>query len=327
MIAAQTLPPLEIIVADDGSTDGTDRMVGTRNDPRLRYLLRRRLRMPGILNEGLSAATGEYVMVCHDHDFYHPALLEELAAVLDRHPTALFAHCGIIGVDSKGERELAWFVRDFPELVSGREFLAAHMLPGLHSPVAALAMIRKSALKDGLLDPRFKGAADVELWLRLCTRGDVAYVAKPLIRVRERDNGSTFNSIACELAELVLKAKREYLRWVSDERRRRAVQAGWRREIDRTALLEILGPEPDMAVLQTFVALHGSWMGRLAVRVCSIAPRTVCVGVLRLLRALWRRVLILSREERERRCVDRGAVARRAKLSRATADAGSGDAV
>jgi hypothetical protein len=307
MIRTQTLAPLEVIVADDGSTDGTECMVAAREDRQLRYLKRDRLGMPGILNEGLAVACGDYVMVCHDHDIYHPMLLEELAGALDRNPSALFAHCGVVGVDPGGEREIEWFVRDYPEFTSGHEFLVSQMLPGLHSPVAALSMIRRSALAEGLLDPRFRGPADVELWLRLCTRGDVAYVAKPLIRVRQRDSGSAFYSIACELTELVLEAKKEYLLRVSDPRRRRAVQAGWRREIDRTALLHILSPNPDVAALETFVGRHGTWSGRLAMRICSVAPRTVSVTALNFLRTLWRRSLILRAAERKRRGLERRA--------------------
>lgn len=314
MIRAQTLKPFEIIVCDDGSTDATDAVVAA--DPSVVYIKSQRRGMPGNLNAGLERARGEYVMVCHDHDIYMPDMLEKLAAALDRNPTALFAHCGLETVDPDGRFSTARFVRPYPERCEGRRFLVDEMLPGLHSPVPALAMIRRSAAEGRWLDPAVPGCSDVEFWMRLCLKGDVAYVPDMLIRVRERDASSAFYEGACRLAGTVLAAKTSYLRAVDDPARRAAIQRGWRREIDRTALLHVLndlrrGTQAGFEEARDLVTRHGTKRGALAVRLILHGPRTVSRGVLLGVRTAWRAVRFFSADNRRLR-----ATAARAGLSR-----------
>ena len=57
----------------------------------------------------------------------------------------------------------------------------------LHCPVCALTLVRREAHESyGLYDASYGFISDVEMWMRLSMRGDVAYIDKPLIDVRER---------------------------------------------------------------------------------------------------------------------------------------------
>ena len=79
-------------------------------------------------------------------------------------------------------------VGDWPELTPGYSWLKV-MLNSLHCPVCALTLVRREAHeKCGLYDPAGGFIADVEMWMRLSGQGDVAYVAEPLIAVREREH-------------------------------------------------------------------------------------------------------------------------------------------
>ncbi len=287
----QTLADIEVIVADDGSTDETPEVVGNFKDPRVRYVRREHLGMPLILNEGFAAAQGQYIMTCHDHDIYDPTLLEELAGVLDRHPSATYAHCGNVLVDASGRRELVYQVPDYPELFPGGAFLIEELLP--ISPVSATSMVRASVLGGAGLDARFGGVADIELWLRLSTVGDVAYVKKPLIRIRQRDASSKFYSSGWKLAATVLEIKKTYLRRVEDSSRRTAICNRWRKEVDGTSLLELLKVlearrYEEIPSIVEFVRQEGTHNGANLVFFLSYLPRGLALGILRSLRLLYR---------------------------------------
>src|SRR5204862_7578202 len=97
MIRCQTLSDLELIVADDHSTDGTEAYVRevAQQDPRVRY---HKAPLKGginaALNSAIGMACGDYIQICHDHDAYLPRLTERMADVLDRNPTVAFVHPG-----------------------------------------------------------------------------------------------------------------------------------------------------------------------------------------------------------------------------------------
>src|SRR5260370_15208156 len=139
-LVSQTLKDFELIVMDDGSTDQTGEVVAGVADGRIRYVRMEHLGIPGILNAARDLCTGEYIMICHDHDRYDASMLQELAGLLDAHPTAAFSHCGIIVLDPDGMKETLRFVRNYPELISGRRFLTECFLPCIESPITALTM-------------------------------------------------------------------------------------------------------------------------------------------------------------------------------------------
>jgi glycosyltransferase involved in cell wall biosynthesis len=295
LLARQTLQDFEVIVADDGSTDDTAARMAELAGPRVKYLRREHLGMPGILNEGLAAASGEFIMTCHDHDVYAPTLLSEMVAALERHPTALFAFCGIVLTDASGSRVLANYVADYSEFIPGTQFLQEVLLPGLDCKVSALSMVRASALISRRLLPEFEEVADVDLWLHLSSMGDVVYVRSPLIRVKERDRTSELHAIGCRLLSNVIRAKRQRLARIADPRQRSQVEAGWRRSADVSALRELLvaiedGRRQQASSIQTFCRREGSRAGAALVTLFAGAPLALSRPVLITARRLSRYV-------------------------------------
>ena len=74
-ILAQTHRPLEIIVADDGSTDGTGAIVAGFGE-RVRYVKQSNKGPATARNLGLSLATGDFVAFLDSDDLWHPEKLE-----------------------------------------------------------------------------------------------------------------------------------------------------------------------------------------------------------------------------------------------------------
>jgi glycosyltransferase involved in cell wall biosynthesis len=190
----------ELLVRDDGNgQDGTREAViaAASGDPRVCYHHNERnLRMPGNLNEGIKASRGEFIAVCHDHDLYKPTFIETMLATLRRNPSALFVHCAIETI-AQGGAVTNSHIGEWPELTPGAEWLR-FMLRSLNCPVCALTLVRREAHERyGLYDLSCGFIADVEMWMRLSSYGDVAYVGKPLIRVSEREenHAETVNNV------------------------------------------------------------------------------------------------------------------------------------
>ena len=84
-ILAQTRPPEEVIVVDDGSTDGTARELRRFGDA-IRVVGQANGGCPAAFNRAFAEARGDYIAMCGADDVWEPAKLEYQAAALAAHP-------------------------------------------------------------------------------------------------------------------------------------------------------------------------------------------------------------------------------------------------
>ncbi|MGH7717712.1 MAG: glycosyltransferase family A protein [Gemmatimonadaceae bacterium] len=84
-VLAQTYRPIEIVVIDDGSTDGTRDVVMEFGDS-VRYRFEPDVGPPAARNAGLSEARGEFVAFLDGDDLWHPEKLERQMARFIAHP-------------------------------------------------------------------------------------------------------------------------------------------------------------------------------------------------------------------------------------------------
>lgn len=211
----QTLSDFELLVRDDGSADdGTMEAVASAacGDSRIRYHRNgQRLGIPENINDGIAATTGRYVVVCHDHDEYRQDYLATLANLLDGNPSAVYAHCAVEQLDSDGVSRGAVFVGPWPETIAGGEWLRVQ-LASFSCPVTALTLVRRSAYEDaGLYDPKYGFFADVEMWMRLSTYGDIAYSNQPMLRLWGREPGHEATMDPWPQIVAILSMHREYV--------------------------------------------------------------------------------------------------------------------
>lgn len=88
-ILGQTIQNFELIVVNDGSTDGTAGILSSYHDPRLRVIDREALghQGPGLaLNVGFSAGMGDYETWLASDNVAYPQAYETLCRYLDEHP-------------------------------------------------------------------------------------------------------------------------------------------------------------------------------------------------------------------------------------------------
>jgi glycosyltransferase involved in cell wall biosynthesis len=101
-ILAQTERDLELIVVDDGSTDGTAALVDAVEDPRVRRLALPHMGISRSLNAGLAEARAPVVAIQDADDWSEPERLERELAVLDERPEVAVVGCRMHEVDEHG---------------------------------------------------------------------------------------------------------------------------------------------------------------------------------------------------------------------------------
>lgn len=171
---------VEVIVVENGSTDGTAEYLRGLTDPRVRPVLSAApLGGTGARNAGLAVATGQWVALLDDDDLWAPdklrAQLDELAAT-----GRSWAYTGCVYLDAEGaitggRPPLA------PEQVMER-LPQRYVVPGGTSSM----LWRRQALDaGGLLEPRLSYTVDWDLSLRLSRGGLPAAVPRPLVGYRQ----------------------------------------------------------------------------------------------------------------------------------------------
>lgn len=89
-ILSQTLPDFEVVVVDDGSSDGTAQAVEAvaAKDKRVRLLRQEHCGVSAARNAGVASARGELIAFVDADDYLHPQYAELLVGALDAHPDA-----------------------------------------------------------------------------------------------------------------------------------------------------------------------------------------------------------------------------------------------
>jgi len=174
-LAVQSLPAdrFEVIVVDDGSTDGTEKLC--RAFPRffsLEYIRQQNAGAGAARRVGVAKARGEYLLLINDDTIATPNLLTEHLRLQGEHRREKIAVLGNFPYPGEArERALTHFLSTHPFL-----FPQVSLGPGLHSKNAYfiacnLSVSRDAVLGVGSFDPLFRVAEDTELGVRLRAAG------------------------------------------------------------------------------------------------------------------------------------------------------------
>ncbi len=181
-VLAQSLPAAELIVVDDGSTDGTGQRA--REFPSVRVVTHPRCQgLSQARNTGVAAASAGWVALLDADDRWYPEKIQQQAQLAERTGAGLI-YCGarLRGHGLKSPVNVP--ATAFPDHRSlRRKLLLTNCITGSGSAVLAR---RDLLARAGGFDTSLRTAEDYDLWIRLSELTTFAAVRRPLVTLWKR---------------------------------------------------------------------------------------------------------------------------------------------
>ncbi len=225
-VLAQTRPPLEIVVVDDGSTDETVAELARFGD-RIR-LIRQENRGPSAAyNRAFAAAGGDYIAMCPADDVWEPCKLQWQSEALAAHPQIdiAFGHAREFGLsEQEYDRPPGSGILD--NRAFGRAMFETCLIPAPTTLIRRELYERLGPFREDL------ACEDYEFWMRALAAEAVFYY-EPRLLVNFRRHGGNVSSRLLDMREMAHTVHRLYAEEVADRAFAKSVLAGDLRQIGR----------------------------------------------------------------------------------------------
>jgi glycosyltransferase involved in cell wall biosynthesis len=173
-VLEQTHPPQEIIVVDDGSTDGTEQLI-SNEFPQVQYLKQENRGISAARNTGISHAVSKWIAFLDSDDEWLPKKLEEQINALIRQPSINICHTNEIWI-RRGRR-----VNPKNKHQKSGGDIFNKCLPFCVISPSSVVINSDLFQTYGMFDSSLPVCEDYDMWLRLCAYLPVLYIEQPLI--------------------------------------------------------------------------------------------------------------------------------------------------
>ena len=233
-VFAQTYRPIEVIVVDDGSTDGTAEIVKNcrlnkakdANQTKLIYIYQHNSGPSTARNTGIKAAKGKYIAFLDADDLWQKYKIKKQIELFKRDSRIdiVFANAKITRTINKKTEDFIIFHREqLNKEFFGHDYLVLDPLAKLLKinfiPTSSV-LAKKTCFKDGIcFNQKRRYVEDWELWLKMSIHFTFAYIDDVCVHKKEIGDGLSSNSDSMLLSrlEVMEEALRDNTTYVSSQ--------------------------------------------------------------------------------------------------------------
>jgi glycosyltransferase involved in cell wall biosynthesis len=212
-VLKQTLQDFEVVIVDDGSSDGTWSVLDEIEDAKVRVIKHsRNLGGAAARNSGIKVSKGKFIAFLDSDDRWMPEKLAKQAALAEReNDTTGIIFCGTAVVNEQGEH-----IRFDGKGLTGESKLDIMYKNVIGS--TSVAFVRRECFeKCGLFDESLPACQDWDMWIRIGSVYDFVSVGDVLVKYLVHENRITTN-YRSKLTGHSILLKKHYLEFAKSRR-------------------------------------------------------------------------------------------------------------
>lgn len=189
-VVNQTYQNIELLVFDDGSTDGSGKVIGKlADDYHFAFRQQENIGLPATLNSAFGYCVGDYIAILGSDDVFLPEKIEKQIAFMEGRKDIAVCGANILCVDDNNQVLEKQKTKPYREVEFNSLFSNTKL-----APAASSAMIRSTVFQDvGGFNPNIP-LEDLYLWLKITFNGyKIAVLEDTLVHYREHETNSHKN--------------------------------------------------------------------------------------------------------------------------------------